>query len=159
MGIRRSSSFRTTTDRSELRLAEEAGWGELQELVSSLTPEQMEESRYTAEGWSVKDLMAHIAAWLAEATRVFEQIQYGTYRPQRLDVDDLNRQFYEANKDLPVPLVRAECAAARNRMLVEWSALPEITAEAREWFRESGPAHYAEHLPVLREWVQSLRSR
>ncbi len=146
-------------DRTELGVAEEALWGELLQLVSSLTPEQMEEPGYTAEGWSVKDVMAHIAAWLAEATQIFEQIQYGTYRTERPDVDSLNRRFYEANKDLPAPVVRAECAASRNRMLVEWSALPEVTPEAREWFRESGPEHYAEHLPRLREWVRSLRSR
>ena len=147
------------TDRSELGGAEEAGWGELSELVSSLTPEQLEEPGYTEDGWSVKDLMAHIAAWLAEATQFFEQIRNGTYRTERRDVDALNRRFYEANRDLPAPVVRAECAASRNRMLVEWSALPEITPEAREWFRESGPEHYAEHLPRLREWVRSLRSR
>ncbi len=146
-------------DRNELGLAEEAAWGELQQLVSSLSPEQLEEPGYSADGWSVKDLMAHIAAWLAEATQVFEQIQYGTYRTERRDVDALNRRFYEANKDLPAPLVRAECAASRNRMLVEWSALPNVTAEASEWFAESGPEHYAEHLPRLREWVRSLRSR
>ena len=148
-----------TTDRTELGVAEEARWGELAELVSSLTPEQLEEHAYTEDGWSVKDLMAHIAAWLAEAAQVFEQIRYGTYRTERRDVDALNRRFYEANKDLPAPVVRAQCAAARNRMLVEWSALPEITPEAREWFRESGPEHYAEHLPRLRDWVRSLRSR
>ena len=146
-------------DRRELGSAEDAGWGELHELVSSLTPEQLEVAGYTANGWSVKDLMAHVAAWLAQATQVFEQIQYGTYRMERRNVDGLNRQFYEANKDVPLSVVRAECAAARNRMLVEWSALPQITAEAREWFRESGPAHYAEHLPRLREWVWSQRSR
>lgn len=148
-----------TTDRSELGVAEDAGWGELLQLVSGLTPEQLEEPGYTAEGWSVKDLMAHIAAWLAAATQVFEQIQYGTYRTERRDVDALSRRFYEANKDLPASMVRAGCAASRNRMLVEWSALPEVTAEASEWFRESGPEHYAEHLPRLREWVRSLRSR
>jgi hypothetical protein len=148
-----------TTDRSELGVAEEAGWGELLQLASSLTPEQLEEPGYSAEGWSVKDLMAHIAAWLAEATQVFEQIQHGTHRTEDRDVDALNRRFYEANKDLPAPMVRAECAASRNRMLVEWTALPEVTLEAREWFRESGPEHYAEHLPRLREWVRSLRSR
>ncbi|HEX2069897.1 MAG TPA: maleylpyruvate isomerase N-terminal domain-containing protein [Actinomycetota bacterium] len=146
-------------DRIELARAEDAAWGYLMQLVSSLTPQQLEEPGYSADGWSVKDLMAHIAAWLAEATQVFEQIRYGTYRPERRDVDALNRRFYDANKDLPAPVVRAECAASRNRMLIEWSALPEVTVEASEWFVESGPEHYAEHLPRLKEWVRSLRSR
>ena len=146
-------------DRRELAAAEDAAWVDYISLVSSLTPEQIEEPGYSADGWAVKDLMAHIGAWHAEATQVLEQLHYGTYRTQWLDVDSLNRQFYETNKDLPVSVVKAECAASRNRMLVEWDDLPEVSPEAEEWFRESGPEHYAEHVPRLREWVQQLRSR
>jgi hypothetical protein len=146
-------------DRRELAAAEEAGWCELLDLVSPLTPAQLEEPGYSPDGWSVKDLVAHIGAWQAEAAQVLQQIHYGTYRSGRWDVDALNWQFYEANKDLPLSVVRAECGASRNRMLVEWSELPQVTPDAEEWFRESGPEHYAEHLPRLREWIEALRSR
>jgi len=70
-----------------------------------------------------------------------------------VDVDELNRYFYEANHDLPLSVVRAEMFSSRNRMLREWSLLPEITPKAEEWFVESGPEHYAEHSERLREWV------
>ena len=43
-------------------------------------------------------------------------------------------------------------------MLSEWNELPEVTPDAEEWFRESGPEHYQEHLPRLREWVKELRA-
>ena len=146
-------------DPRDLMASEEAGWEQFMGLVSSLTPEQLEEPGYSADGWSVKDLIAHIAAWHATATQVLEQIHYGTYEKRRWNVDALNRQFYEANRDLPAPVVEAECAASRNRMLVEWTALPETTPDAAEWFRESGPEHYAEHLPRLLEWVRELQTR
>ncbi len=148
-----------TLGRRELLAAEEVAWGEYMSLVSSLTPEQLEEPGYSPDGWSVKDLIAHIGAWHAAATQILEQIRCGTYRDPRLDVDRINLEFYEANKDLPLNVVRAECAASRNRFLVEWDALPEASPEAEEWFRESGPEHMAEHLPRLREWTQHLRSR
>jgi hypothetical protein len=148
-----------TTHRRELAAAEEAGWVGLMEVVSSLTPEQLEEPGYYPDGWSVKDLIAHVGAWHAEAAQIFEQMHYGTYAKKRWDVDALNRQFFEATRDLPISVVKAEGAASRNRMLVEWNELPDISPEADEWFREAGPEHYAEHLPRLREWAQDLRGR
>jgi hypothetical protein len=41
---------------------------------------------------------------------------------------------------------------------MEWAALPKVTPEAEEWFRESGPEHYQEHLDDLRAWVGKLTS-
>jgi hypothetical protein len=38
-------------------------------------------------------------------------------------------------------------------MLERFGELPEVTAEADEWLDESGPRHYAEHLPALRAWL------
>jgi len=148
---------------------EDRGWTELLELVESLSPQQIEEPGYTAEGWSVKDLMAHLASWMAEAGLVLEQIRWGTflpgdvpwgvYRSQRLDIDEMNRKFYEAHQDLPLSVVQAELASARNRMLTLFDDLPETTREAEEWFEEAGPGHYREHLDDLRRWTEELRSR
>jgi hypothetical protein len=143
----------------ELLAAEDAGWVELNGLIESLTPAQMEEPGYFSEGWSVKDLMAHIGSWQAEAGQILEQIRMGTFRDDPVDVDKLNAFFYEANHDLPLSVVRAEMFSSRNRMLSEWSKLPEVTPKAEEWFVESGPEHYAEHLERLREWVQELGAR
>jgi GTPase len=139
--------------------AEDRGWTEYHELIDSLTPQQMEQPGYFPEGWSVKDLMAHIASWQAETVQVLEQIRMGTFERQPVDVDAMNERFYEANKDLPLSVVRAESWAARIRMLEEWDALPEVTPEAEEWFVESGPNHYAEHIDRLREWVKELTAR
>ena len=146
-------------NRAELTAAEEAAWGEFMTVVSSFGPEEVEEPGYSDDGWSVKDLIAHIGAWHVIAARVFERVRQGTYRKQPYDVEALNRQYYEANKDLPPSVVKGECEASRNRMLGEWNELPEATPETAEWFRESGPEHYAEHLPRLREWAGAIRRR
>jgi hypothetical protein len=142
----------------ELANQEDAAWAALCGLLESLVPEHTERPGYSPEGWSVKDLVAHIGSWCAEAGRALEQIRFGTYVHEELDIDALNREFYEANQALPFPIVEAECVSARTRMLVEWNALPEVTAIAEEWFRESGEVHYGEHLPRLREWADELRS-
>jgi hypothetical protein len=136
--------------------SEDARWAELIGIAESLAPEHLDEPGYFAEGWSVKDLLAHLASWQAEAGQVLEQIRYGTFDDPPIDVDEMNRRFYEANKDLPVGVVRAELWSSRNRMLSELSALPELTPKAVEWFEESGAKHYEEHLPALRTWADTL---
>jgi hypothetical protein len=142
------------TDRKRELLAEEdAAWLGLDAIVDGLSPDRMHQNDLTAEGWSVKDLLAHLAAWMAEAGCQLERVRGGTYQDQTLDVDAMNAEFYEANKDLPLGVVRAELHAARTRMLTELDALPELTTDAEEWFVESGVKHYGQHLPELADWA------
>ena len=143
------------TTKRELLQAEGEGWNELHGLIDSLTPQQMEVPGYYSD-WSAKDLEAHIGAWQAEAVQIFEQLRYDTYRKADLDVDAMNQKFYEANHDLPVSVVHAEAWAARIRFMTVFNELNEVTHTAEEWFVESGPEHYAEHLPRFHEWVQAL---
>jgi hypothetical protein len=131
-------------------------WAELHSLVDSLPEDRVTTPGYFAEGWSAKDLVGHIGSWLAEAGVVLERVRVGTYRPQEIDIDSMNQQFYEAMKDVPFQTIRAQASAARSRMLHEWGSLAELTPEAQRWIRKAGPEHYAEHLPRLREWVAEL---
>jgi hypothetical protein len=141
----------------ELIAEEAAGWEEMRSLMASLSPDQAEESGYYPEGWSAKDLLAHVGTWLAEAGVILERISVGTYRADEIDVDAMNEQFYEAMKDVPLQTVSVQAASARTRMLRGWGALREPSEDAAFWVAKSGAEHYAEHLPRLREWVAQLR--
>lgn len=143
----------------ELLALEDVGWVEFIGLAESLTADQMDQAGYYPEGWSVKDLLAHIGGWQAETVQLLEQIRMGTYSSVQVDVDAFNQLIYDANKELRLLDVRAECWSAHNRMLEEWNALLEVTPVAEEWFVESGPNHYAEHVERLREWVLELSAR
>jgi hypothetical protein len=116
-------------------------WGEFQALLASLSPEQAERPGYFLEGWSAKDLLAHVAGWLAEAGQ---------------DIEGRNAVFLEANRPQPLRVVHAEAYAARTRLLQEVGQLVGVTTVADIWLRKAGPEHYAEHLPRLREWVKEL---
>jgi Mycothiol maleylpyruvate isomerase N-terminal domain len=138
-------------------LAEEEGlWIELHDLVDSLPADKVDEPGYFDEGWSAKDLVAHIGSWLAEAGVVLERIRAGTYRPDEIDIDAMNAAFYDSLHDVTFPDVRAQAFTARNRMLRAWRSLPGVSPEADRWIRKSGPDHYAEHVPRLRDWVQEI---
>ncbi len=137
----------------ELRADEERLWSDLYELVDSLPNDRVERPGYFEEGWSAKDLVAHIGSWLAEAGVVLERIRFGTYRREEIDIDAINKQFFEAMHDVPFADVRAQAIASRYRMLRAWGALDTPSAEADWWIAKAGPEHYREHLPRLREWV------
>jgi len=142
----------------ELCQGEEAGWGSFVRALADVPADRWQVAGYNP-GWSVKDMVAHIGNWQAEAVQVFEQIRVGTYRPQRLDVDALTARFVAANRDQPVAVVKAECFASRTRFVQEFDRLDAITRDAEEWFVESGAAHYDEHVPRLLEWIEELAGR
>jgi Mycothiol maleylpyruvate isomerase N-terminal domain len=142
----------------DLLAEEDRLWGELHELVDSLPTDKVAEPGYFDEGWSGKDLLAHIGSWLAEAGVVLERIRFHTYRPEEIDIDDMNKRFYDSMRDVGFPDVRAQAVTARTRMLRAWRSLPDTSPEADEWISKSGPEHYAEHLPRLREWIDQLQA-
>jgi hypothetical protein len=142
----------------ELVRDEAETWRELLDTLRKLSPEDLLRPGYFQEGWSAKDALAHIGTWLAEAGAALERMRGGTYvSPPPEELDELNGRFYEAMKDVPLPDVRTQAAAARNRLLAEWQYVPDDAGdEAVAWIRKSGPEHYREHLPRLREWAREL---
>lgn len=142
-----------------LRKAEEEGWHEVHALIDSLSPATVERPGYFEEGWSAKDLLAHIGAWLAQAGVALEQIGSGTYRVDEIDIDALNGRYLETLRELPFEVVRAQAEASRTRMLVASAGVLTASDDASFWINKAGPEHYTEHLPRLREWVKELNAQ
>lgn len=140
--------------------AERRGWYELVELVRSLTPEEcLVPGYYREPDWSVRDAVAHIGTWLAEAEIQLERLSAGTYEGHEIDVDALNAEFLAAMDEQSWPTCWVQANAARSRMLDEWFGQPVASDEAAWWVRKSGSGHYVEHLGRLREWVTELHRR
>jgi hypothetical protein len=145
------------TDRRDALLSEEeTAWRVLMENVGALDDEQFERPGLTDDGWSVKDMCWHIGAWCAYAFDALEQITSGTYQDVELDVEALNREWFEISRKVDSRTARAELAAARTRMCGQLQFLPDISSEAVEWFEESGHLHYREHVRDLAGWVEEL---
>jgi hypothetical protein len=140
--------------------AERAGWYELTGLVRELTPEEcLVPGYYTKPDWTVRDAVAHLGTWLAEAQSQLERMIGGTYEGHDIDVDALNAQLLDAMRDQPWEIAWLQANAGRSRMLEVWYELRIQNDEAAWWIRKAGADHYGEHLPRLREWVAELVER
>ena len=132
---------------------EERGWAELRAVLGRIPKARLEEPSVTDTGWSPKDVMFHVGAWLALAARQLDRIREGTYAVDGISPDERNRDWFELSRTLDVPTVRAELESSRLIAHDALAALSAVTPEAREWFEESAPLHYAEHLPGLVRWL------
>ena len=138
----------------QLLADEERGWLELTEVFGDVPSERFEEPSVTDAGWSPKDVMYHVAAWAEEAATVLGRIAAGTHREGDLDTDAKNAEWFEVGRGLDDDVVRIRFAKGRTAMRQAFTALPEVDRAAWEWFHESGPRHYDEHLPDLRAFLE-----
>ena len=140
--------------------AERQGWYEVAALVRSLTPaECLVPGYYRDPDWTVRDVVAHLGTWLAQAAAQFERIGAGTYEGHDIDIDGLNARFLAAMQGQSWEVAWTQANAGRFRMVQEWYRLTEPSDEAAWWIRKAGFEHYQEHLGRLREWVEELRVR
>jgi len=136
------------------------GWYRLVDLVRALRrAECLEPGYYRDPAWTVRDVVAHVGTWLAEAAAQFERMGAGTYEGHDLDIDGLNATLLAAMDGQPWEVAWVQANAGRTRMVEEWYRLRQPTDEAAWWIRKSGSDHYTEHLGRLREWVTELIDR
>jgi hypothetical protein len=128
--------------------AERLGWYELVDVVRSLTREEcLVPGYYRDPDWTVRDLVAHVGTWLAEAQIQFERIVAGTYEGHDVDIDALNAALLGGMEGQPWDVAWVQAQSARSWMLGAWYALRQPSDEAAWWIRKGAAEHYAEHLP------------
>jgi len=141
-------------DVERLLADEDRMWLELTEVFGDVAPERFDEPSVTKEGWSPKDVMFHVAAWADEAATVLGRIAAGTHREGDVDTQAKNDEWFEVGRGLDDDVVRIRFAKGRTAMRQAFSNLSDVDAAAWEWFDESGPRHYEEHLPDLRVFLE-----
>ena len=140
--------------------SERTGWYELVDLVRSLSPEEcVVAGYYTEPDWSVRDVVAHIGTWLAQAEVQLERMRAGTYEGNDIDIDALNASMLADMADQPWEVAWLLANSGRTLMLQDFYALGEPSDEAAWWIRKSGGDHYLDHLGRLRDWVAELTAR
>lgn len=153
---------------------------DLDQVVAEVDEERMLEPETFGE-WSFKDLIAHLTGWrLTTATRLEAGLRGGepVYPwPSQLDesddldvgnVDEINRWFFETNRDKPFAVILRESNETFERVERAIAAMPEddLLMPGRfawvSWTGEGlGPAvvrgtrnHYRhEHEPAISVWL------
>ena len=131
---------------------------ELLNSLEGLSPEQLQEPTLDA-GWSVKDLLAHIAQWdelrLLEMGRVAAGYQ-PAYRGMTAEqVEASNALSVELRRVLPMQQVMWELASARQRLLDFAAQADERTLDNAN-YGNAPPrtSHDLLHADQIRRWRQ-----
>ncbi len=136
---------------------EETGWTEITGLVARVTEEERSAPGYFVEpDWSIRDLIAHLTAWFAEARLQLLDIAARTYIPHAFDIDARNAATLAGLDGEPWATLWSEATTARRWMLEAWASFREPDEMATQWIRKAGAEHYGEHVPRLRAWVDEV---
>lgn len=158
--------------KDELMALIRGGRSALEQSLGALSDEQLQRPS-PGGGWSPKDQLAHISAWERSMLAVFERrprhealsISEEAWRSE--DVDRINAEVFEANRDKPLDEVLAEFRASY-RDVVEtlertsedelFNSRPYASDPNEEsdrslitWVPGNTYQHYLEHEPMLRE--------
>ena len=111
-------------------------------------------------GWSVKDTLGHLAAWIWRFATLIEAAR-DTSNPLdvRPDVADLNWSFYEERRNWHWVIIEADFRHAHGALLGVIRKLPPkrlADAVVQEAIARETWEHHAEHLPELERWRQQF---
>jgi len=141
--------------KQELLRIERERWAVFRDLVDRVPIDRFDEPTLNPDGWSVKDLLWHMASWDREAALALEQVRLGAYEDGDWGTEEKNERFLIEGRATGPATVRAEWLASRERLLAEMASVPEVTPPVEEWFSESAYKHIEDHAPELSSFVEA----
>jgi len=144
------------------------GFAALEALLAEFDDAQMAVS-HSPDGWSVKDVMAHIAFWEDHVLARLKEAARGE-RPHLLggiseeEVNRINRETLSRSRGRPLEEVKAEFQRVHRELINEIKTIPESQDDA--WWalwpeidipwrliQSDTCYHYEEHMATLRVWA------
>lgn len=147
----------------------ERAWADLCALVESV-PEEGREKPGVVGGWTLKDLLGHIAFWSGRAAETLrcacnDRLDDAPIGEGDSWVDEWNEREYSIRKDRPFMEVRAEFLRNYKEANACLDEAPEekINAKLRgnevaSYFAGDTFLHYREHAEHIREWLRNLET-
>jgi len=148
----------------------ERSHSEWEALISQIGRDRLGEPGVTGD-WSVKDLIAHVAAW---QQRVLDRMDADkTGQPAEFtgwDVNDVNDRLYERHRGRSAEDILAFGRDTYARFIEHIGALTEeqifksghfsFTKEnvLYDWIAGDTFEHYDEHSATIREWLQKVNA-
>ncbi len=129
----------------------------LLKALDGLTEEEATRVGLTSE-WSIRDAISHIAAWEFEGARIVDEIQAGTWKPTRLEpqqINDFNARAVDERRARTYAEVQAEFVAAHAKMESTVASLPDEVNEkspAYKFVEGVTFRHHAHHAKQIEEF-------
>jgi Mycothiol maleylpyruvate isomerase N-terminal domain len=139
-------------------------------LLAKLPREAIERSR-TQGAWSIKDVLAHVAAWEEEGIRRLRLIARGrgdrmVWYETMAEADRYNARAVRAARRTPLPRLLARLARARTGLVAALRRLPPRALgdptpglPVTVWLREFAWTHERGHRQEIRDWWRAQRRR
>jgi uncharacterized protein (TIGR03083 family) len=155
--------------KSDVHRELEKAWAELCAVVDHVPPEDREKPG-VVDGWTLKDLLGHIAFWSGRAAETLR-----CACDDRLDavpvgegeswVDEWNAREYELRRDRPFTEIRIEWLRNYQDANACLDATPEdkLNVSLREqeiavYFAGDTYLHFREHVEHIRDWLRRLET-
>ncbi len=133
--------------------------------LAELTAEQLTAPNTLANGWSLKDLLAHITWYEREMVELLSSMSMADSSPRwGLPHDERNQAIYEENQDKPLAEVQSEAEQVYQDMLAALTNLDEAALHDASHFAEMPPdwtpweliagnadLHYADHIQEIKQ--------
>jgi hypothetical protein len=123
----------------------------LEKSLAPLSGEEMIQPGVTGN-WSVKDILAHIAAWeqlFLSWNRSGIQGHTAGRPPVGMSqraIDELNQEIYESHRDRGLEEIKAEFSASYRQILAAVEEIPEEDMFARGRYRWTGKLTLADYI-------------
>jgi hypothetical protein len=142
-------------NRIDVTAREAEAWAAFRGAIDAVPPEHREDPALH-DGWSVKDVLWHVARWWADLPPAIEAIRTGEPAAgDDLDTDIENARVLAEGREHSMAEVEAATARTREEMLAAWTSAPD-DERATEIFIAETSEHYEEHLPTLESFARSL---
>ena len=143
--------------RAELLAREKEVWDELAATWCKLPDAALVEPGACGPGWSVKDVMNHVAAWQEAALRVIPQLLAGQRATLGAGTDRVNAEQQAADRDRTLLSSKRRLNKARRDLLALLDQVPDQllldqSTRVNWWLRYTLHAHYSEHIWELEQF-------
>ena len=142
-------------EKQELLEMEEKAWtafvGEARRV-----PEHLRADPGVVPGWSVNDLVFHVAKWAGVAADKLDLLRKGEPAQEDDDWEAMNQAWAARSKSMPYEQAMSEALQERQRAREALEAMDAVTSEAEGWFKEETIDHYAEHADEIARYADSL---
>jgi hypothetical protein len=145
-----------THSREDLLELELDRWTLLRQLLDAVPPSRTDEPSLTPEGWSVRDLVWHLASWNDVVATELESMRVGAF-DEGFDwnTDENNARFLASGRSVAYPEALSALEDSRARVIRAMEQLHELPPRAVELFSEPAFMHLDDHLPELRRFLEA----